>query len=141
IETVGGPADRRRRLVRGRIPRQLAGLRSGPVFGTGRNGAGTRAERDRLPAELEGILGGRLFPLDLRARAPRPMVSPASGRGEQPPARRSRGQRRRKADQSINSEAASVGWVERKRNPSFSSSSGGLRDSLNPPYESGRSGC
>jgi len=34
-------------------------------------GAGTRAERDRLLAEAEVILGGWPFPLDLRARAPR----------------------------------------------------------------------
>src|SRR3984885_1995809 len=34
-------------------------------------GAGTRAERDRLLAEAEIILGGWPFPLDLRARAPR----------------------------------------------------------------------
>ncbi len=35
------------------------------------NGVGTRAERDRLLAEAEVILGGWPFPLDLRARAPR----------------------------------------------------------------------
>ncbi len=35
------------------------------------SGAGTRAERDRLLAEAEVILGGWPFPLDLRARAPR----------------------------------------------------------------------
>jgi phosphoglycerate dehydrogenase-like enzyme len=34
-------------------------------------GTGTRAERDRLLAEAEVILGGWPFPLDLRARAPR----------------------------------------------------------------------
>jgi phosphoglycerate dehydrogenase-like enzyme len=34
-------------------------------------GAGTRAERDRLLAEAEVILGGWPFPLDLRARSPR----------------------------------------------------------------------
>jgi len=34
-------------------------------------GAGTRAERDRLLAEAEVILGGWPFPLDLRGRAPR----------------------------------------------------------------------
>ena len=34
-------------------------------------GAGTRAERDRLLAEAEVILGGWPFPLDLRARTPR----------------------------------------------------------------------
>jgi phosphoglycerate dehydrogenase-like enzyme len=34
-------------------------------------GAGTRAERDRLLADAEVILGGWPFPLDLRARAPR----------------------------------------------------------------------
>jgi phosphoglycerate dehydrogenase-like enzyme len=34
-------------------------------------GIGTRAERDRLLAESEIILGGWPFPLDLRARAPR----------------------------------------------------------------------
>ncbi|HJU16414.1 MAG TPA: D-2-hydroxyacid dehydrogenase [Stellaceae bacterium] len=34
-------------------------------------GAGTRAERDRLLAGAEVILGGWPFPLDLRARAPR----------------------------------------------------------------------
>jgi phosphoglycerate dehydrogenase-like enzyme len=34
-------------------------------------GVGTRAERDRLLAEAEVILGGWPFPLDLRARAPR----------------------------------------------------------------------
>jgi len=34
-------------------------------------GAGTRADRDRLLAEAEVILGGWPFPLDLRARAPR----------------------------------------------------------------------
>src|SRR5436305_3206446 len=33
-------------------------------------GQGTRAERDRLLAEAEVILGGWPFPLDLRARAP-----------------------------------------------------------------------
>jgi phosphoglycerate dehydrogenase-like enzyme len=33
-------------------------------------GTGTRAERDRLLAEAEVILGGWPFPLDLRARAP-----------------------------------------------------------------------
>jgi hypothetical protein len=33
-------------------------------------GSGTRAERDRLLAEAEVILGGWPFPLDLRARAP-----------------------------------------------------------------------
>src|SRR5215470_15946433 len=32
-------------------------------------GSGTRAERDRLLAEAEVILGGWPFPLDLRARA------------------------------------------------------------------------
>ncbi|MGA9011873.1 MAG: D-2-hydroxyacid dehydrogenase [Acetobacteraceae bacterium] len=37
----------------------------------GATGAGTRAERDRLLAEAEVILGGFPFPLDLRARAPR----------------------------------------------------------------------
>jgi glyoxylate/hydroxypyruvate reductase A len=35
----------------------------------GANGAGTRAERDRLLADAEVILGGWPFPLDLRARA------------------------------------------------------------------------
>ncbi len=34
-------------------------------------GHGTRAERDRMLAEAEVILGGWPFPLDLRARAPR----------------------------------------------------------------------
>src|ERR1700733_5051791 len=34
-------------------------------------GSGTRADRDRLLAEAEVILGGWPFPLDLRARAPR----------------------------------------------------------------------
>ncbi|HEY7576918.1 MAG TPA: D-2-hydroxyacid dehydrogenase [Acetobacteraceae bacterium] len=34
-------------------------------------GQGTRAERDRMLAEAEVILGGWPFPLDLRARAPR----------------------------------------------------------------------
>jgi glyoxylate/hydroxypyruvate reductase A len=34
-------------------------------------GSGTRAERDRLLAEAEVMLGGWPFPLDLRARAPR----------------------------------------------------------------------
>jgi D-2-hydroxyacid dehydrogenase (NADP+) len=34
-------------------------------------GSGTRAERDRLLAEAEVILGGWPFPLDLHARAPR----------------------------------------------------------------------
>src|SRR5205807_356566 len=34
-------------------------------------GRGTRAERDRLLAEADVILGGWPFPLDLRARAPR----------------------------------------------------------------------
>jgi glyoxylate/hydroxypyruvate reductase len=34
-------------------------------------GSGTREERDRLLAEVEVILGGWPFPLDLRARAPR----------------------------------------------------------------------
>ena len=37
----------------------------------GATGSGTREERDRLLAEAEIILGGRPFPLDLRARAPR----------------------------------------------------------------------
>jgi len=37
----------------------------------GATGTGTRAERDRLLAEAEVILGGWPFPLDLRARAPR----------------------------------------------------------------------
>ena len=37
----------------------------------GAAGQGTRAERDRLLAETEVILGGWPFPLDLRARAPR----------------------------------------------------------------------
>jgi len=37
----------------------------------GAAGSGTRAERDRLLAEAEVILGGWPFPLDLRARAPR----------------------------------------------------------------------
>jgi glyoxylate/hydroxypyruvate reductase len=37
----------------------------------GSAGQGTRAERDRLLAEAEIILGGWPFPLDLRARAPR----------------------------------------------------------------------
>ena len=37
----------------------------------GSAGAGTRAERDRLLAEAEVILGSFPFPLDLRARAPR----------------------------------------------------------------------
>jgi phosphoglycerate dehydrogenase-like enzyme len=36
----------------------------------GAAGSGTRAERDRLLAEAEIILGGFPFPLDLRARAP-----------------------------------------------------------------------
>ena len=35
------------------------------------NGHGTRAERDRLLAEAEIVIGGWPFPLDLRARAPR----------------------------------------------------------------------
>jgi glyoxylate/hydroxypyruvate reductase len=35
------------------------------------NGSGTRAERDRLLAEADVIVGGWPFPLDLRARAPR----------------------------------------------------------------------
>jgi phosphoglycerate dehydrogenase-like enzyme len=34
-------------------------------------GSGTRGERDQLLAKAEVILGGRPFPLDLRARAPR----------------------------------------------------------------------
>lgn len=37
----------------------------------GTTGHGTRAERDRLLAEAEIILGGWPFPLDLRARSPR----------------------------------------------------------------------
>ena len=37
----------------------------------GANGVGTRAERDRLLAEAEVVLGGWPFPLDLRARSPR----------------------------------------------------------------------
>jgi glyoxylate/hydroxypyruvate reductase len=37
----------------------------------GAMGSGTRAERDRLLAEAEVVLGGWPFPLDLRARAPR----------------------------------------------------------------------
>jgi glyoxylate/hydroxypyruvate reductase len=37
----------------------------------GVTGQGTRAERDRMLAEAEVILGGWPFPLDLRARAPR----------------------------------------------------------------------
>lgn len=37
----------------------------------GSAGSGTRAERDRLLAEAEVILGGWPFPLDLRARSPR----------------------------------------------------------------------
>ncbi len=37
----------------------------------GAAGAGTRAERDRLLAEAEVILGGWPFPLDLRSRAPK----------------------------------------------------------------------
>jgi glyoxylate/hydroxypyruvate reductase A len=36
----------------------------------GSTGAGTRAERDRVLAEAEVILGGFPFPLDLRARSP-----------------------------------------------------------------------
>ena len=36
----------------------------------GSNGSGTRAERDRMLAEAEVILGGWPFPLDLRARSP-----------------------------------------------------------------------
>lgn len=35
------------------------------------SGRGTRAERDRLLAEAEVVLGGWPFPLDLRSRAPR----------------------------------------------------------------------
>lgn len=35
------------------------------------NGSGTRAERDRLLADADIILGGWPFPLDLRARSPR----------------------------------------------------------------------
>src|SRR5262245_63330693 len=35
------------------------------------NGSGSRAERDRLLAEAEVILGGWPFPRDLRARAPK----------------------------------------------------------------------
>jgi phosphoglycerate dehydrogenase-like enzyme len=35
------------------------------------NGAGSRAERDRLLTDAEVILGGWPFPLDLRARSPR----------------------------------------------------------------------
>jgi glyoxylate/hydroxypyruvate reductase len=48
-----------------------------PAFATARYlapdamGSGTRAERDRLLAEAEVILGGWPFPLDLGARAPR----------------------------------------------------------------------
>jgi phosphoglycerate dehydrogenase-like enzyme len=48
-----------------------------PAYTAGRylrpdaTGSGTRAERDRLLAEAEVILGGWPFPLDLRARAPR----------------------------------------------------------------------
>src|SRR6266436_6306013 len=38
---------------------------------TGATGSGTRADRDRLLAQTEIILGGWPFPLDLRARAPR----------------------------------------------------------------------
>ena len=37
----------------------------------GSNGSGTRAERDRMLAEAEVILGGWPFPLDLRARSPK----------------------------------------------------------------------
>jgi phosphoglycerate dehydrogenase-like enzyme len=37
----------------------------------GATGRGTRAERDRLLAEADIVLGGWPFPLDLRARAPR----------------------------------------------------------------------
>jgi phosphoglycerate dehydrogenase-like enzyme len=37
----------------------------------GANGHGTRAERDRLLAEADIVIGGWPFPLDLRARAPR----------------------------------------------------------------------
>ncbi len=48
-----------------------------PVYSTqrylppGATGMGTRADRDRLLAEAEVILGGWPFPLDLRARSPR----------------------------------------------------------------------
>src|SRR6202140_672318 len=48
-----------------------------PAFATARYlapgaiGSGTRAERDRLLAEAQVILGGWPFPLDLRTRAPR----------------------------------------------------------------------
>src|SRR5436190_23889472 len=48
-----------------------------PAFTTARYlppdavGAGTRAERDRLLAEADVVLGGWPFPLDLRARAPK----------------------------------------------------------------------
>ena len=37
----------------------------------GSTGVGTRADRDRLLAEAEVILGSFPFPLDLRARSPR----------------------------------------------------------------------
>jgi phosphoglycerate dehydrogenase-like enzyme len=37
----------------------------------GANGHGTRAERDRLLAEADIVIGGWPFPLDLRSRTPR----------------------------------------------------------------------
>jgi phosphoglycerate dehydrogenase-like enzyme len=40
-------------------------------LGRNANGAGTRAERDRMLAEAEVILGTWPFPLDLRARSPK----------------------------------------------------------------------
>ena len=44
---------------------------SARYLGRNANGSGTRAERDRLLAEAEVILGTWPFPLDLRARSPR----------------------------------------------------------------------
>jgi phosphoglycerate dehydrogenase-like enzyme len=44
---------------------------SARYLGRNANGQGTRAERDRLLAEAEVILGTWPFPLDLRARAPK----------------------------------------------------------------------
>ena len=44
---------------------------AGRYLARGSIGKGTRADRDRLLAEAEVILGGLPFPLDLRARSPR----------------------------------------------------------------------
>ena len=55
----------------GEIRETWPAFASARYLAPGAMGAGTRAERDRLLAEAEVVLGGWPFPIDLRARAPK----------------------------------------------------------------------